>query len=244
MNTIRYLEINGEKHEILGGNVFIRYSTNSDGSGFTQTWSKGQNYIGIATGVTEPTDYKSYTWSKFIGDDGQDGEQGDSVFIRYSADDNPYGAEMFPYWFEGMNYIGFATGQTELTAKMDYTWCKFVGGSNSGGETAEGYTVNFAVTDTYCKGVRVSRTEPAHSDAYDLEIVDETGSGETLTGCLTNVTKLYLWTNSLGGVGITVSKNGTILIQGNYDDNASFDNLMNNILEITEDCTLTVTIDY
>ena len=228
-----------------GDSAFIRYSAHADGMNFTETWSEGQNYIGFATGQKAPTTPEGYVWSEFVGKDGQDGKdskQGDSVFIRYSTDDDPYGAEITPYWLEGMNYIGFATGQTAPTEKMDYTWCKFVGGS--GGETSEGYTVKFAVTDTYCKGLRVSTTAPTHSGDYELEIYNEALTEETLTGELSNVTKLYLWTDSLGGVGITVSKNGTILIQGNCDDNASFDNVMSNVIKITEDCTLTVTIDY
>lgn len=47
---------------IQGDSVFIRYSANADGTGFTEIWSEGQNYIGFATGQTAPTDKSDYTW--------------------------------------------------------------------------------------------------------------------------------------------------------------------------------------
>lgn len=46
--------------------VFIRYSANADGTDFTETWTSGQNYIGIATAKTAPIDKTAYTWCKFI----------------------------------------------------------------------------------------------------------------------------------------------------------------------------------
>lgn len=50
-----------------GGSVFIRYSANSDGSDFTESWSGGQRYIGIATGATPPSNKEAYTWALFVG---------------------------------------------------------------------------------------------------------------------------------------------------------------------------------
>lgn len=50
-----------------GDSVFIRYSANADGTDFTETWSGGQNYVGIATGLTAPTDKSDYIWSLFGG---------------------------------------------------------------------------------------------------------------------------------------------------------------------------------
>lgn len=60
--------------EILeaGDSVFIRYSANADGTDYTETWTSGQNYIGVASGKTEPADKTGYTWSKFCSS--EDGE--------------------------------------------------------------------------------------------------------------------------------------------------------------------------
>lgn len=50
-------------------------------------------------------------------------EDGDSAFIRYSA--NADGSDFTEEWSEGQNYIGFATGQTAPTDKSGYKWCAF-----------------------------------------------------------------------------------------------------------------------
>lgn len=47
-----------------GDNAFIRYSAHADGTDFTETWSEGQNYIGVATAQTAPTDKSAYTWCR------------------------------------------------------------------------------------------------------------------------------------------------------------------------------------
>ena len=62
MEQIRRIEINGKDYEIKGDSVFIRYSANADGTGFTETWSEGQNYMGFASGLEAPTRNTDYTW--------------------------------------------------------------------------------------------------------------------------------------------------------------------------------------
>lgn len=47
---------------LKGDSCFIRYSANADGTDFTETKSEGQNYIGIASGPTAPTDKSGYAW--------------------------------------------------------------------------------------------------------------------------------------------------------------------------------------
>ncbi len=51
-----------------GSSVFIRYSAYSDGTGYTEAWSVGQSYIGIAVAKKEPTDKSGYVWTLFHGD--------------------------------------------------------------------------------------------------------------------------------------------------------------------------------
>lgn len=55
-----------------GKSVHVRYSAHADGTDFTEAWSEGKQYIGIATGVETPTDKGEYTWVKFMGKDGVD----------------------------------------------------------------------------------------------------------------------------------------------------------------------------
>lgn len=52
---------------LKGDSVFIRYSANADGTDFTDTWSEGQGYMGVATGQTAPTDKTKYNWLNING---------------------------------------------------------------------------------------------------------------------------------------------------------------------------------
>lgn len=56
-----------------GDSVFIRYSVSADGSFFTETWTAGQYYIGVATGQEAPTDKSGYTWVRFVADGASSG---------------------------------------------------------------------------------------------------------------------------------------------------------------------------
>jgi hypothetical protein len=53
---------------LKGDSCFIRYSAHADGTDFTEERSEGQDYIGIATGQTAPTDKGEYEWCMFSGD--------------------------------------------------------------------------------------------------------------------------------------------------------------------------------
>lgn len=55
--------------------TYFRYSENSDGSNFVTAPTADTRYIGVYTGAssTAPTDKNSYTWSKYVGADGDDG---------------------------------------------------------------------------------------------------------------------------------------------------------------------------
>lgn len=47
---------------LKGDSVFLKYSANADGTDFTDTWSEGQEYIGVATGQSAPDDKTKYSW--------------------------------------------------------------------------------------------------------------------------------------------------------------------------------------
>lgn len=49
-----------------GDSVFIKYSSSADGTGFTNSWTEGQSYIGLSVAQVEPIDKTGYTWVKFI----------------------------------------------------------------------------------------------------------------------------------------------------------------------------------
>lgn len=53
---------------LKGDSCFIRYSAHADGTDFTEERGEGQDYIGIATGQTAPTDKSEYVWCMFSDD--------------------------------------------------------------------------------------------------------------------------------------------------------------------------------
>ena len=54
--------------------TFVRYSANADGTDFVTSPTANTKYVGIAVSSTNtaPTSKTSYTWSKYVGDDGAD----------------------------------------------------------------------------------------------------------------------------------------------------------------------------
>lgn len=107
----------GGNPTLNGDNAFIRYSASADGTDFTEEWSQGQNYIGFATGQSAPTDKSGYEWLLFKGEDG------DQVFIRYSASAD--GTGFTESWNTSQRYIGFAVAKTAPTNKSAYKWSLF-----------------------------------------------------------------------------------------------------------------------
>ena len=65
------VKVNEKLAEIKDGdNAHFRYSAYADGTDFTETWSPGQDYIGIASQAEAPTTKEGYTWSLFKGEQG------------------------------------------------------------------------------------------------------------------------------------------------------------------------------
>src|SRR5699024_1547090 len=112
--------------------VHMRYSANSNGSGFVPSPNSNTKYIGIAvtTSSTAPTGASSYTWSKFIGENGSQGIQGPAgpsgkttyTWVKYADEKDGTGISDSP---SGKMYIGLAfnkTTQTESTNPKGYQW--------------------------------------------------------------------------------------------------------------------------
>lgn len=59
--------------------VFICYSAYPDGTDFTESWSRGQGYIGVATSKERPTDKGEFEWLLFKGDPGPTGNGIESI---------------------------------------------------------------------------------------------------------------------------------------------------------------------
>ena len=106
----------------------------------------GKEYIGFAynkTTATESNTPSEYTWSKILGDQGDQGVQGDPgangetyyTWIKYS--DNPDGTGLYDTPTANTLYIGISvnnTSQTESSNKTDYVWSRFRGEDGADGE--------------------------------------------------------------------------------------------------------------
>lgn len=115
--------------------VHIRYSANANGSAMTTTPQANTQYIGLVTttSATAPATNTSYTWSKFKGDPGAQGNQGipgtpgansqtTYTWVKYADTATGTGMSDSP---DGKLYIGLAfnkTTQTESSVASDYTW--------------------------------------------------------------------------------------------------------------------------
>lgn len=111
--------------------VHIRYSANSNGSGMTTMPLSNTKYIGLVNtpSSTAPTGYSSYTWSKYRGEDGNQGIQGPRgsdgdptyTWVKY-ADTPTSGMNDSP---DGKKYIGLAFNKstpTESNSYSQYAW--------------------------------------------------------------------------------------------------------------------------
>ena len=67
--------------------TYIRYSANADGSNMVTTPTSSTLYIGVYTGTasTAPTTANSYTWSRYVGQKGDDGADAITLVITSSA---------------------------------------------------------------------------------------------------------------------------------------------------------------
>ena len=107
--------------------TWIKYSDYSNGKDMYNTPHEFTGYIGIAVNKdtpTEGTDPSEYTWSKFRGEDGVDGQPGVTYYtwIKYADDANGNGISNSP---NGKEYIGFAYNKTspyESDKPEDYMW--------------------------------------------------------------------------------------------------------------------------
>lgn len=116
--------------------VHIKYSPveNPNDSQMTETPDK---YIGLCVdgNISDPSTASSYTWSKFMGEDGADGIPADKVFVHFAYANSADGSEDFSVVeFEGAKYIGVLTDYTEAdsTNYLDYAWSQLKGTDGTG----------------------------------------------------------------------------------------------------------------
>lgn len=175
--------------------LWIRYATDANGTGMTQTPSSATKYIGTAstTTSTAPTQASAYKWSKYVGENGTAGENG-YVHIAYadSADgktgfDTTVGTDK--------KYIGQYTDNIEAdsTDPSKYTWTLIKGSD---------------VKITSTKVEYIATTEKSTTPPESIELVTSGGLSLVDNSSRTFVTNkwsdtipdltdgMYLWTRT------------------------------------------------
>ena len=175
--------------------LWIRYATDANGTGMTQTPSSATKYIGTAstTTSTAPIQASAYKWSKYVGENGTAGENG-YVHIAYadSADgktgfDTTVGTDK--------KYIGQYTDNIEAdsTDPSKYTWTLIKGSD---------------VKITSTKVEYIATTEKSTTPPESIELVTSGGLSLVDNSSRTFVTNkwsdtipdltdgMYLWTRT------------------------------------------------
>lgn len=82
-----------------GKSIFYRYAEDASGRNWSSAPNDKTKYIGIYTGTRASTNPADYSWSKYSGNDGADGQSVFTVFSEdgvqwYHADEMPQGLEI------------------------------------------------------------------------------------------------------------------------------------------------------
>lgn len=85
--TLQNVNDGAAGHDGQSSYTYIRYSEQSDGTGFVSTPTASTKYIGVYSGTSAsaPTDKTAYIWSKYIGDNGKDGNGITSITYYYKT---------------------------------------------------------------------------------------------------------------------------------------------------------------
>lgn len=124
--------------------TWVRYADDENGTGMSDNPS-GKYYIGLAfnkESQTESSNPKDYQWSKYRGDDGipgTDGEDGRTSYfhVKYSAVANPSSSSQMTE--TPSKYIGTYVDYTQQDSNnpKDYTWSQFRGDPGENGIPGE-----------------------------------------------------------------------------------------------------------
>lgn len=124
--------------------TWIKYANGANGEGMTESPTSSTFFIGIAVNKlvqAESSNPSDYTWSKFVGEDGDDGVPGKPgadgkptyTWMKYADTDKGTGMSNSP---AGKDYIGFAYNKAtaaESNVATDYIWSLIKGEDGKNG---------------------------------------------------------------------------------------------------------------
>ena len=176
---------------LKGDGVFIRYSSNADGTDFTETRSEGQNYIGFAEGQMPPTDKAAYSWFYI-----------NNVTVSQTKGDNTY------------NVMSQKAVTDELT-RIDGNISTVSDRVSILEKVNEGNTYAFVTDDS----VAYEKYIPHNSLGHVL--IDKMGGMSVNSEWFETQKSFGNLSNPVGDLSITVDANGVFTVNGELKSNGS-----------------------
>jgi hypothetical protein len=183
--------------------IWIRYATDSKGSGMTAVPSTSTTYIGTATTQTSkaPTSASAYTWAKYVGEDGVPGNNG---YIHIAYADSADGKTGFNTTV-GTNkkYMGQYTDhtKTDSTDPTKYTWTLIKGADGKDGKTPVKGVDYFDGVSSYVWIRYATDAKGTGMTAIPSTTTGYIGTAITTTAVAPTNVSAYVWAKYVGEKG-------------------------------------------
>lgn len=183
--------------------IWIRYATDSKGSGMTAVPSTSTTYIGTATTQTSkaPTSASAYTWAKYVGEDGVPGNNG---YIHIAYADSADGKTGFNIAV-GTNkkYMGQYTDhtKTDSTDPTKYKWTLIKGADGKDGKTPVKGVDYFDGVSSYVWIRYATDAKGTGMTAIPSTTTGYIGTAITTTATAPTNASAYVWAKYVGEKG-------------------------------------------
>ena len=181
--------------------TYIRYSANSDGTDFVSSPTASTKYIGIYSGTSSsaPTSKTSYTWTKFVGEDGANGS---SLVSKGNWAANTA--------YKVLDVVYVSAQKKSYICKTAHTSGSSFSATNwnvvaSDGSSATQYYIHFVYCDDKTSGTNYSTTE---SRKY-VGVYTDTTEADASTFAIANAKEGIVWSKAEGEDGVSPTVSGT-----------------------------------
>lgn len=183
--------------------IWIRYATDSKGSGMTAVPSTSTTYIGTATTQTSkaPTSASAYTWAKYVGEDGVPGNNG---YIHIAYADSADGKTGFNTTVgTSKKYMGQYTDhtKTDSTDPTKYTWTLIKGADGKDGKTPVKGVDYFDGVSSYVWIRYATDAKGTGMTAIPSTTTGYIGTAITTTAVAPTNVSAYVWAKYVGEKG-------------------------------------------
>lgn len=201
--------------------IFIRYSANYDGTGFTATPTASSQYMGVyyGTSATAPTNKMDYQWTSYVG------AAGTSAYVHIMYSDQPDGTGFVSVPTAITKYIGFYAGTlaSPPANKSYYTWSEYVGRSGSG--TGDMTAAEYAPSGTYGKVDHAILADSATNATNSENLKESDGTIVSADDITAKIAKLDSIADGDTSDGVVTQKIANLDSNGKLDaDNVIYDN--------------------